>query len=47
MEYSLQGYFDIGVSYGLGDDVFKDPGDATVPDILKIGSRRRRDGIGI
>jgi hypothetical protein len=37
VKYSLQGYFDIGVSYGLDDKVFKKPSDVTVPDILKIG----------
>jgi len=40
MELSLQTYFDLGVSYGLGDSAFEptqNPRDPTVPDILGIG----------
>src|SRR5262249_29820152 len=47
MEYSLQGYFDIGVSFGLGDDVFvTSAGHVNVPDILMIGIRNPL-GLGI
>lgn len=47
MEYSLQAYFDIGVSFGLGDDVFvKSASHVNVPDILKIGIRNPL-GLGI
>jgi hypothetical protein len=47
MEYSLQAYFDIGVSFGLGDDVFvKPPSHVNAPDIRKIGIRNPL-GLGI
>jgi hypothetical protein len=47
MEYSLQAYFDIGVSLGLGDDVFvRSASHVNVPDILKIGIRNPL-GLGI
>jgi hypothetical protein len=47
MEYSLQAYFDIGVSFGLGDAVFvKSASHVNVPDILKIGIRNPL-GLGI
>jgi hypothetical protein len=46
MELSLQSYFDIGVSYGLGDAAFEMPDEATVPDILGIGIRNPL-GLGI
>ena len=47
MEYSLQAYFDIGVSFGLDDDVFvKSASHVNVPDILKIGIRNPL-GLGI
>ena len=46
MELSLQSYFDIGVSYALGDTAFDRPEKATVPDILGIGIRNPL-GLGI
>jgi hypothetical protein len=46
MELSLQAYFDIGVSYGLGDKAFERPPDVTDPDILGIGIRNPL-GLGI
>lgn len=46
MEMSLQTYFDIGVSYGLGDNAFERPREATDPDILGIGIRNPL-GLGI
>src|ERR1044071_633767 len=40
MRLSLQSYFDVGASYGLGDDIFRGPGgEALVPDIAQIGIR--------
>jgi hypothetical protein len=39
MELSLQTYFDLGVTYGLGDSAFEPMQDATVSDILGIGIR--------
>jgi hypothetical protein len=46
MELSLQAYFDIGVSYGLGDSAFERPPQITDPDILGIGIRNPL-GLGI
>jgi hypothetical protein len=46
MEYSLQGYFDLGVSYGLGDNVFKHSGAAEFPEIYGIGLPNRL-GVGL
>ena len=47
MEYSLQAYFDIGVSLGLGDDVFVNSETRiNSPDILKIGIRNPL-GLGV
>jgi len=37
MELSLQSYFDIGETYGLGDKAFEVAEGVTVPDILGIG----------
>lgn len=37
MRLSLQGYFDLGCSFGLGDDVFRQPAEERVPDIAGIG----------
>jgi hypothetical protein len=39
VELSLQTYFDLGVSYGLGDSAFEPLRGVTVPDILGIGIR--------
>lgn len=46
MRYSLQGYFDTGLSYGLADDAFPGRTAAMVPDILKIGIRNPL-GLGV
>lgn len=47
MRLSLQSYFDVGASYGLGDDIFRGPeGEALVPDITQIGIRNPL-GMGI
>ena len=47
MRLSLQSYFDVGASYGLGDDIFRGPGAAAlVPDIAQIGIRNPL-GMGI
>lgn len=39
VEYSLQSYFDVGTSYGLGDEVFNLNEAANSDDILKVGLR--------
>jgi hypothetical protein len=46
MELSLQTYFDIGVSYGLGDTAFDLNDTATAPDLGEIGYRNPL-GVGI
>jgi hypothetical protein len=39
MRLSLQSYFDVGVSFGLGDAAFRATPAMMVPDILAIGIR--------